>query len=51
MVRIPGWGRAYFGEVLLNQGSRRLTMIRGKLGSADGGDFGGGDVQDGGTWS
>jgi hypothetical protein len=51
MVRIPGWGRAFFGEVLLNQGSRRLTMIRGKLGSADGGDFGGGDVQDGGSWS
>jgi hypothetical protein len=50
-VRIPGWGRAFFGEVLLNQGSRRLTMVRGKLGSADGGDFGGGDVQDGGTWS
>jgi hypothetical protein len=28
-----------------------LTMIRGKLGSIDGGDFGGGDVQDGGSWS
>jgi hypothetical protein len=51
IVRIPGWGRAYFGEVLLNHGSRRLTMIRGQLGSLDGGDFGGGDVQDGGTWS
>jgi hypothetical protein len=50
-VYIPGWGRAFFGEVLLNQGSRRLTMIRGKLGSENGGDFGGGDVQDGGTWS
>jgi hypothetical protein len=51
IVRIPGWGRAFFGEVLLNHGSRRLTMIRGKLGSLDGGDFGGGDIQDGGTWS
>lgn len=51
IVRIPNWGRVYFGEVLLNQGSRRLTMVRAKLGSLDGGDFGGGDVQDGGTWS
>jgi hypothetical protein len=51
MVRLPGWGRAYFGEILLNHGSRRLTMIRGKLGSLDGGDFGGGDVQDNGSWS
>jgi hypothetical protein len=50
-VRLPGWGRAFFGEVLIARGSRRLTMIRGKLGSADGGDFGGGDVLDGGTWS
>jgi hypothetical protein len=50
MVTIPDFGRLFFGELLISRYDRRLTMVRGALGSDSGGDVGGGDVQDNGSW-
>lgn len=50
-LTIPGIGKLSFGELLLERGRRRLTMIRGNLGSPDGGFMCSVDVQDGGSWS
>jgi len=49
-VTIPDFGRVFFGELLISRCERRLTMVRGALGSDSGGDVGGGDVQDNGSW-
>jgi hypothetical protein len=49
-VTIPDFGRVFFGELLISRSERRLTMVRGALGSDSGGDVGGGDVQDNGSW-
>ncbi|HEY7291963.1 MAG TPA: hypothetical protein VH583_19135 [Vicinamibacterales bacterium] len=49
-VVLPDFGRAYFGELLISQHSRRLTMVRLALGSDGGGSASGGDVQDNGGW-
>lgn len=51
MVILPEFGRAYFGELLISENSRRLTMVRLALGSDAGGDASGADVQDNGGWS
>jgi hypothetical protein len=37
-VIVPDFGRVYFGELLVQDAARRLTMVRYQLGSADGGD-------------
>src|SRR5262249_59504357 len=50
MVRIPDFGRLFFGELLIARYERRLTMMRGVLGSDSGGDASTGDVQDNGSW-
>jgi hypothetical protein len=50
MVTIPEFGRLFFGEFLISRYDRRLTMVRGALGSDSGGDVGSGDVQDNGSW-
>jgi hypothetical protein len=50
MVTIPDFGRVFFGELLISKYDRRLTMVRGVLGSDSGGDVGSGDVQDNGSW-
>jgi hypothetical protein len=50
MVTIPDFGRLFFGELLISRYERRLTMVRGVLGSDSGGDVGTGDVQDNGSW-
>jgi len=50
MVTIPDFGRVFFGELLISKYDRRLTMVRGALGSDSGGDVGSGDVQDNGSW-
>ena len=50
-VHIPNFGWIYFGEILIRNDSRRLTMMRLELGSPAGGDCGAGDVQDNGSWS
>jgi len=50
MVVIPDFGRLFFGELLISRYERRLTMVRGALGSDSGGDSSAGDVQDNGSW-
>jgi hypothetical protein len=49
-VVLPEFGRAYFGELLVSQQSRRLTMVRLALGSNGGGSASGSDAQDNGGW-
>lgn len=50
-VRIPGLGTLFFGEISIARQSRRVTMIRARLGSPAGGDLSAGDYQDNGSWS
>jgi hypothetical protein len=51
MVVLPGFGRVFFGELLIAQYSRRLTMVRMALGSDAGGSASAGDVETNGSWS
>lgn len=51
MVVLPEFGRAYFGELLISEQSRRLTMVRMALGSDAGGSASAGDVESNGGWS
>ena len=37
-MRVPNFGRIYFGEMFISGDSRRLTMVRFQLGSDDGGE-------------
>jgi hypothetical protein len=50
MITIPDFGRLFFGELLISRYDRRLTMVRGALGSDSGGDVSTVDVQDNGSW-
>jgi hypothetical protein len=50
-VKIPRFGRIYFGELLLADRSRRLTMMRVKLGSPIGGQIVMADADPNGGWS
>jgi hypothetical protein len=50
-VSIPNLGRFFFGELLIQASTRRLTMIRMELGSPTGGDGVVGDVDTNGSWS
>lgn len=50
-VHIPDLGTMYFGEISIAHKSRRVTMIRGTLGSPAGGDMAVGDYQDNGGWA
>lgn len=47
----PDFGRVFFGELLISEYSRRLTMVRAALGSDGGGSASGGDVDSNGSWS
>ncbi|MEZ5284777.1 MAG: hypothetical protein R2712_08220 [Vicinamibacterales bacterium] len=49
-VYIPNLGHFYFGELMIRTGTRRLTMIRMRLGSPTGGDGSVGDVDTNGSW-
>jgi hypothetical protein len=49
-VAVPEFGTIFFGELLMDHRSRRLTAIRTELGSPDGGSAAFGDVQDNGMW-
>ena len=51
IVVLPTFGRVFFGELLISEASRRLTMVRMALGSDAGGSAGGGDVETNGIWS
>jgi hypothetical protein len=50
-VYIPNLGAFYFGELLIQASTRRLTMIRGELGSPTGGACVMSDVDTNGSWS
>jgi len=50
-VFIPDLGKLFFGELLITRESRRLTMLRGELGSLVGGDVACAEVDPDGTWS
>jgi hypothetical protein len=43
-IGVPGFGTVYLGELLITTGSRRLTMIRVKMGSPEEGEVAAGDV-------
>jgi hypothetical protein len=51
MVVLPEFGRVFFGELLISEYSRRLTMVRMALGSDAGGSASAGDVETNGSWS
>lgn len=50
-IYIPNLGAFYFGELIVQWGTRRLTMIRMELGSPTGGSGSVGDVDTNGTWA
>jgi hypothetical protein len=51
VVRVPNFGKIYFGEMFVDHAARRLTLVRFQLGSGDGGEVTGGDGQtNGSTW-
>ena len=39
VVEIPEFGKFFFGEVMFDQGTFQLTMVRAELGCAVGGTF------------
>ena len=49
-IYVPGFGRVFFGEILIERASRRLTMMRAHLGSPIGLRVGFGDVGANGSW-
>jgi hypothetical protein len=51
MVVLPEFGRVFFGELLISEYERRLTMVRMALGSDAGGSAAAGDVSTNGGWS
>jgi hypothetical protein len=50
-IYIPNLGAFYFGELLIQWSTRRLTMLRMELGSPTGGSASVGDVDTNGSWS
>jgi hypothetical protein len=48
-VKIPEFGSVYFGEILIEEGFRRLTLLRFQLGSPRGGEGSAAEVQTNGT--
>ena len=51
LVVVKDFGKIFFGEILINAGSRRLTLLRLELGSDGGGQAGGPDVDINGSFS
>jgi hypothetical protein len=49
-VRVPGFGKILFGELLISDVERRLTLLRLELGSPEGGDVACAEVQTNGIW-
>jgi hypothetical protein len=49
VVKVPNFGKIYFGEMFLTGESRRLTMVRFQLGSADGGEVSAAEGETNGT--
>jgi hypothetical protein len=50
-VHIPNLGRFFFGELIIQDSRRRLSLIRLELGSPTGGSGSVGDVDTNGAWS
>ena len=50
-IIVPEFGRIFFGEILITEDSRRLTMVRLELGSPVGGTMACAEVESNGTWS
>jgi len=50
LVVAPGFGKVYFGELLITPFSRRLTLVRAVLGSPDGGEVACAEVETNGSW-
>lgn len=50
VVIVPDFGRVFFGEIFITDVSRRLTMIRLRLGSPEGGSVGVSEVETNGSW-
>jgi hypothetical protein len=50
-VKVPELGLLFFGELLITEGSRRLTLARFELGSLWGGSASAIDVDTNGGWS
>ena len=51
VVVVENFGKIFFGELLIIEGGRRLTLMRFELGSDGGGGAGGPDVDTNGGWS
>jgi len=51
IVKVPAFGRIYFGEILIARDSRRVTTLRVEFGSPFGGSMACADYQDNGGWS
>ena len=51
VVTVPNFGKIFFGELLITDLSRRLTLLRLELGSPDGGSVAAAEVESNGTWS
>ena len=51
VVTVPDFGKIFFGELLITDQSRRLTMLRLELGSPIGGALACAEVEDNGGWS
>ena len=51
VVTVPDFGKIFFGELLITDQSRRLTMLRLELGSPIGGFVACAEVEDNGSWS
>jgi hypothetical protein len=49
-VKVDDFGRIHFGELLVEGDSRRLTMMRLRLGSPEGGSVDFAEVQSNGSW-
>jgi hypothetical protein len=48
---LKGFGALYFGELLMNENNRRLTMVRFAMGSAMQVEAAGGETDPNGTWT
>jgi hypothetical protein len=50
-LSIDGIGTIFFGEIIIEEGVRRVTLVRCQLGSPDGADMSACDVQSNGeSW-
>lgn len=50
MVVVPGFGKLFFGEIFISPLSRRLTLVRLRLGSPIGGEVSAGEIETNGSW-